>query len=126
MNVKRVLIATALGLVFGVLSWFLATYGAAKPIPRSAIATIILGRTVLGFAIGISAWRVSWWLHGLVLGFIFSLPAAFSARLMGTQIGMQWTPDVAAVLVLVLGLVIGFLIELLTSVVFKARLGSAN
>ena len=117
---KRVVIATALGLVFGVLNWFLATSAAPKPLPRSGIATIILGRAVLGFVIGNSAWRMSWWLHGLLVGFIVSLPAAFAVRLMSTPLGMS--PDVATVLVLVLGLVIGFLIELLTSVVFRARL----
>ena len=117
---KRVVIVTALGLVFGVLNWFLATSAAPKPLPRSGIATIILGRAVLGFVIGNSAWRMSWWLHGLLLGFIVSLPAAFAVLLMSTPLGMS--PDVATVLVLVLGLVIGFLIELLTSVVFRARL----
>ena len=117
---KRVLIATALGLVFGVLNWFLAAFAAPKPLPRSAIATIILGRAVLGFVIGNSAWRMSWWLHGLLLGFIVSLPAAFAVRLMTTQLEML--PNVASVLVLVFGMVIGFLIELLTSVVFRARL----
>ncbi len=119
---KRVLIATALGLAFGVLNWFVATFAAPKPIPRSGIATIILGRGVLGFVIGNSAWRIRWWLHGLLLGFIVSLPAASGARLMSMQFGMS--PDVLPVLVLLLGLVIGFLIELLTSVIFKARLES--
>lgn len=117
---KRVLIATALGLVFGVLNWLLAAFAAPKSLPRSGIATIILGRAVLGFVIGNSAWRMSWWLHGLLLGFIVSLPAAFAVRLLSPQFGMS--PDVAPVLVLVLGVVIGFLIELLTSVVFRARL----
>ena len=117
---RRLLIATALGLVFGVLSWFLATFAAPKPIPRSGIAAIILGRAVLGFVIGISAWKMSWWLHGLLLGFVISLPAAFAVRLMSMQLVMS--PNVAALLLLALGLVIGFLIELLTSVVFKARL----
>lgn len=116
---KRVLIATALGLVFGVLNWLLAAFGTPKPLPRSGIATIILGRAVLGFVIGNSAWRMSWWLHGLLIGFIVSLPAAFAVRLMSAQFEMS--PDLAAVLVLVLGMVIGFLVELLTSVVFKAR-----
>ena len=117
---RRVLIATAFGLVFGVLNWLLAAFAAPKPLPRSGIATIILARAVLGFVIGNSAWRMSWWLHGLLLGFIVSLPAAFAVRLMPTLLAMS--PDLAAVLVLVLGMVIGFLIELLTSVVFRAKL----
>jgi ABC-type Mn2+/Zn2+ transport system permease subunit len=90
-----------------------------KPLPRSAIATLILGRAVLGFVIGNSAWRINWWLHGVLLGFIISLPAAFAVRLMYRLYEMS--PDVMTVLVLVLGMVIGLLIELFTSVVFKAR-----
>ena len=117
---RRVLIATAFGLVFGVLNWLLAAFAAPKPLPRSGIAAIILARAVLGFVIGNSAWRMSWWLHGPLLGFIVSLPAAFAVRLMPTLLAMS--PDLAAVLVLVLGMVIGFLIELLTSVVFRAKL----
>jgi hypothetical protein len=117
---KRVLIATALGLVFGVLNWLLAAFAAPKPFPRSGIATMILGRAVLGFVIGNSAWRVKWWLHGLLLGLIVSLPAVSAVRLMSPQFGMS--PDVAAVLVLGLTVVIGFLIELFTSVVFRARI----
>ena len=116
---KRVLIATALGLVIGVLNWPVAAFVAPRPLPRSGIATIILGRAVLGFVIGNSAWRVKWWLNGLLLGFIVSLPAAFAVRLMSPLLAMS--PDVAAVLVLVIGVAIGFLIELVTSVVFGAR-----
>lgn len=114
---RRVWIATALGLVFGVLNCLVIALAA--PIPRSGIATVVLARTVLGFVIGISALRMSWWSHGLLLGFIVSLPAAFAARLMAAQFRMS--PNVAPVLVLAAGLVIGFLIELLTSAVFKAR-----
>ncbi len=120
---RRLMIATVLGLVFGVLN-SLAVLAAPNRVPRSAIATIILGRGVLGFAIGVSALRMKWWLHGLLLGFVFSLPAAFAARLMWMQFGMA--PNALAVLALLVGLAIGFLIELLTSVVFKARLQSAS
>ncbi|MBI4876118.1 MAG: hypothetical protein HY822_15885, partial [Acidobacteria bacterium] len=104
---KRVLIASALGLVFGVLNWLLAVFAAPKPLPRSGIAAMILGRALLGFVIGNSAWRMNWWLHGLLLGFIVSLPAAFAVRLMSAQMAMS--PNAAGVLVLVLGMVIGFL-----------------
>ena len=112
---KRLFIATVLGLLLGVVEWAIARAGAAAPIPWSGVPTIILGRTVLGFAIGISASRMAWWLHGLVLGFVFSFPPAFGAL----WIGMKWTPGFVAVLVS--GLIIGLLIELITSVVFKAR-----
>jgi len=116
---RRILIATASGLVFGLLHCFGAfvTHG---PMPRSAIATFVLARGVLGFVIGISVLRMSWWLHGLLLGFVVSLPAALSIRLMPSM-SFGVSPNVLSMLVLLLGLVIGFLIELLTSVVFKAK-----
>jgi hypothetical protein len=116
---RRVLIATSLGLVFGVLNWLVGISTTAKPLPRSFIAAIILGRAVLGFVIGISCWKIRWWWHGVLLGFIVSLPAAFAMRLMSTP--FTTSPDVSTVLGLVVGMVIGFLIELFTSVVFKAK-----
>jgi len=114
LSAKRLSIATVLGLVFGFLSWLVAGYVVTTPIPWSGAVTIILGRGALGFAIGLSAWRISWWLHGLLLGFIFSLPAAFAALLFG----MNWNPGFLAVLLG--GLLIGFLIEFMTTVAFRA------
>jgi hypothetical protein len=90
------------------------------PIPRSAIATFVLARGVLGFVIGISVLRMSWWLHGILLGFVVSVPAALSIRLMPSM-SFGVSPNVLSMLALLLGLVIGFLIELVTSVVFKAK-----
>ncbi len=117
---KRLLIATVLGLLFGVVEWVIARLSATAPVPWSGVCTIILGRTVLGFAIGVSALRMTWWLNGLVFGFIFSLPQAFGAL----WVGMKWTPGFVAVLVS--GLIIGFLIELITSAGFKARVALAT
>ena len=91
LSAKRLLIATVLGFVCGLLSWVGARAVAPDPIPWPGVFAIILSRTVLGFAIGLSAWRVVWWLHGLVLGLIFSLPAAFG----GLWMGMGWYPGFA-------------------------------
>jgi len=115
---RRTLLATAWGLVFGLLNCLVA-FAAPKPFPRSAIATIILARGISGFFIGISALKMHWWSHGLLLGFIVSLPAATAARLM-VSLHFGLSPNALSGLVLLLGLAIGFLIELLTSVVFKA------
>jgi hypothetical protein len=114
MNTKRLWIATVLGLVLGFVEWLLARGAGAVEIPWTGMVTIILSRGVLGFAIGISTWRLRWWSHGLALGLIFSLPQAFGAL----WVGFDWVGGLVAVLVL--GLVIGLLIELVTSVVFKA------
>ncbi|MBI1786569.1 MAG: hypothetical protein HYR60_03320 [Acidobacteria bacterium] len=118
MNTKRLFIATILGLLFGLLNWlFVMNVITAPPLPLwPGALTIILGRGALGFAIGLSAWRIPWWLHGLVLGFIFSLPAAFVVPLLG----MTWIFSPLPVLA---GMLIGLLIELITSVGLKARTG---
>ena len=132
MNAKRLLIATALGLLFGLLNWLLvrnvamaplgwlgARNVAAPPLGWPGALIIILARGALGFAIGLSAWRIAWWLHGLLLGFIFSLPAAFVLLWLGTT----WTFSPLPVLA---GMLIGFLIELITSVGFKATAGAPS
>lgn len=117
---RRILIATILGLIFGVISYFLVQPSAPPGgIPTSGVLAIILGRGVMGFAIGISACQIRWWLHGIVMGFIFSLPGAFGAAWLGFgQPGL--------VKVLIMGIVSGFLIELITTVIFKARVSEVR
>ncbi|HWB87049.1 MAG TPA: hypothetical protein VG675_23100 [Bryobacteraceae bacterium] len=68
---------------------------------------------MLGFGIGISAWKAHWALHGIVLGIIFSLPGAADAvwNHAGALGFWGW---------LISGLVIGFLIELFASPIFHA------
>ncbi len=117
---KRILIATILGLIFGVISYLLAKpYAPAGGIPTSGVLAIIMGRGVMGFAIGVSACRMRWWLHGILMGFIFSLPGAF---------GAVWLGFGQAILVrsLITGIVYGFLVELITAVVFKARVSESR
>jgi hypothetical protein len=116
---KRMFIATVLGLLLGVVEWQVAKASGTASIPWSGVCTIILGRAVLGFAIGVSASKMTWWLNGLVLGFIFSLPPAFGAL----WVGMKWAPGFVAAIVS--GLIIGFLIELITTAGFKAKVAVA-
>ena len=112
MNVRRITMTTVLGLVLGAVEWLLATGATNTQIPSAGILAIVLSRGVLGFAIGISACELQWWLHGLFLGFVFSLPRAFST----VWVAGQWTFDFAAVLIA--GLAIGFLIQLGAAVEF--------
>lgn len=67
----------------------------------------------MGFGIGISRWQIRWWVHGLTMGLIFRVPLAYTVLWIGEETG-----DV--ILMLLTGLMFGFLIELLTTVVFKA------
>lgn len=111
---KRVVCATVWGIILGFVAWALAImiYGA---IPASGIVAIILSFIVMGFVIGISAWKIKWWIHGFSIGLIISLPSSFGAVWVGGGTAFILYKVVA-------GIIFGFLIELLTTVVFKAEL----
>jgi len=113
LSAKRVIIATICGAVFGVVCMYLASSNpnATEPLSASVKWSIFFSRTVMGFAIGISVLPLAWWLHGIVMGIIFSLPLAFGVLdrfniFIGT---------------IVLGIVYAVLTELITTVIFKAK-----
>ena len=112
LTTKRVFIATICGFIFGLVCMYLASSnpeGGAMPAVYKW--NIILSRTLLGFTIGISALRMGWWLHGIVIGIIASLP-------MGIAV---WGRPGIVVGTIVMGIIYGFLTELITTVLFKAR-----
>jgi hypothetical protein len=117
---KRVTIATICGLLSGLFCIIadieagLASNVAAQ-LPYPVIGEILCNRTLVGFAIGISGLALYHWsLHGIAMGFLFSLPLAFSC-LMTPQY-----PGKLFVLTLVFGMLYGLFAEFVTSVVFKA------
>lgn len=83
MSKKRVTVATTVGLACGVLASVTEVYGFKHPLPPSLLTSIVLSRTVLGFIIGISAWRTSWWWHGMALGVVLNLPLALAVKWAG-------------------------------------------
>jgi hypothetical protein len=109
---KRVIIATISGVVFGFvcLGFALSNPDSSETLSSTVRWSIVIGRTMLGFMIGISALRLKWWLHGIVLGIIASIPMAIPII----------DNTVIAVSTVVMGIVYGFLIELITSVLFKS------
>lgn len=110
LTTKRVVIATICGLVFGFVCLFLASSNP-EPLPNMVKWSIIVGRTMLGFTIGISAIRLNWWLHGIVLGIIVSIPMAIPVLdRMEIAIGT-----------VVMGIIYGFLTDLITTILFKAK-----
>lgn len=117
---KRLIVATLSGLVFGFVCLGFACSG--KEDFNSWLAvSIIFSRTLIGFAIGISRFPMKHWtIHGIVMGFIFSIPLAFSAGFMPEEEGM--TVENIFVATLVMGMIYGFLIELITTALFKARI----
>jgi len=119
MKIKRLFLATLLGLMFGFVCFGFACSGQ-NEISTILVTNIILGRTLIGVAIGISRFPMKHWsLHGIILGFVFSLPAAFGAMLAPEN--PEFGYEMLFVSTVVMGMIYGFLIELLTSVVFKLR-----
>ena len=119
MKTKRLIIATLLGLAFGFVCYGMASSGP-EEISLILAVNIILSRTLIGFGIGISRFSFKHWsIHGIIMGLIFSLPAAFGAMLGPENPKFSYTMMFIATLGM--GIVYGFLIELFTTVVFKAK-----
>lgn len=119
MKTKRLIISTLSGVLFGFICYGFASSGQAEIAIILAI-NIILGRTLIGVAIGISRFTLKHWsLHGIVMGFIFSLPAGFGAML-GPE-NPEFSHKMMLIATIVMGIIYGFLIEVITSVIFKAR-----
>jgi hypothetical protein len=118
-NSKRLIIASLSGLFFGFVCFGLASSGSAK-LPWPVGADIITSRMLIGVAIGISSIALGHWsIHGLVMGFLFSIPLAFGALMAPDNPDFSKTAMVVSTVVL--GMVYGLLIELITSVFFKAK-----
>ena len=105
MFTKRMIIATIMGVVSGIVCWRLSTSGG-QVMHWSIATSTVLGRVLLGFGIGISAWKLAWWLHGLVLGVIFSIPMAFSSLMAPEQALFVFIGTI------VMGAIYGIVIEL--------------
>ena len=119
MKTKRLITASLLGLVFGFVCFGMAS-GGPNEIPQILAINIILGRTLIGFGIGISRFSFKHWsLHGVLMGLIFSLPAGFGAMLAPEN--PDFSHNMMFVSTIGMGMVYGFLIELITTVLFKAK-----
>ncbi len=117
---KRLIIATLSGLLFGFVCFGFACSGPNEIVPWLGVS-IIAGRTLLGFGIGISRFSMKHWtIHGLVMGLLFSLPMGFSAMLGPGNPDMS--AETIAISTVVMGIIYGFLIELITTVLFKAKM----
>lgn len=119
MKSKRLIISTLLGVVFGFVCFGFASSGNNEVSTLLAL-NIVLGRTIIGVAIGISCLACKHWsLHGIIIGFVFSLPLAFGAML-GPE-NPEFNHTMIFISTLVMGVIYGFLIELITTVLFKAK-----
>ncbi len=110
----RLLVTTLLGFVFGVVCWLLSSSGQ-QEMTTGVAWSIIFSRTLIGFVIGISAWKINYMLHGIIMGFIVSLPMALST-LGVPELGIK-----VFLGFLIMGIIYGFLIELITHLILKEK-----
>ncbi len=107
---KRVVIATILGVICGILCWLGGKFSAGMEFTPAMIASIILNRALIGFVIGISGWKIHYLVHGVIIGALGTLPIAVYGGVSGfitlTLFGMLW----------------GFSIELFTTKIFKTAI----
>ena len=111
---KRLLIATLFGILCGLICISGAKIAGFEP-DTPVVVSAFLNRTMIGFMIGISAIRIHYLPHGILLGFIGSIPVAIIAAFGGIA-GM--------VGFLVFGIIWGIAIELGTTKLFKAPVPS--
>ena len=113
-STKRIIIATIFGIITGVLCYLGGKYYADVEFTTGTMLSTILNRTLIGFVIGISLFKLNWALHGIIMGIIVGLPLSTAA--IGE--GGFWT-------LLIFSIIWGFIIELFTTVVFKSKHPSA-
>ncbi len=114
MYAKRFWLALIFGTVAGLVCAWTGYAQTPEDIRTMVFVSVVLNRALIGFIIGISAWKMGWVMHGLVIGLIGTLP--LSAPLIFTaEAGFE-----PFLIYTVAGLVWGFLIELLVTKLFKA------
>ncbi|HET7751916.1 MAG TPA: hypothetical protein VFK81_21155 [Terriglobales bacterium] len=108
---KRIAIATICGVVAGLVCVSIGAIAGVKITP-AGFGWAVLNRTLLGFVIGISALRLHWAWHGVLMGAVVGSLFAYSLWLLG---GPAWLVPA----VLTGSMVFGLGIEFFTTVVFK-------
>jgi len=114
---KRLIIATLFGFIMGIICYLGGKYGLKDDINTTMFFYILLNRALIGFVIGISTMRMHWALHGILLGFIVGIPFSVGSLL-------EQNKSEVFIASVVLSIVYGFIIELSTSVVLKAKAAS--
>jgi len=114
---KRLIICIILGFIMGILCYLGGKWAGIEFTTGITWGTIF-NRVFIGFAIGISAWKMNYLVHGIIIGLLFSIPMAFGALDQG---GCN-----SFIVIEIFGAVWGFLIELLATLVFKAPMKLAE
>ena len=112
MRGMRLLVTTILGFLFGVVCWLISSSGQPQ-MPPAMSWSIIFSRALIRFVIGISGWKINHMIHGIILGFIVSIPMALgSLAFQGFKIFLG---------TLIMGMIYGFLIELISHLILKEK-----
>ena len=108
---KRLILSIILGMIAGLACAYVSKDQLLAKFPAEMVSPMMCGtalnRTIIGLLIGVSAWRMHWALHGIIMGFLGSLPLAAPA-------------GNAIFIIAGAGIVWGFLIELIVTVIFRA------
>lgn len=120
---KRVIIATSSGLLMGLICWAGAVYFLGNRYDVPQLVSIFLHRGIMGFVIGISALRMNWHLHGLLLGLVIG--SLFAIYVLVT-VDVHGTPMWIIMGLFPLGALYGWLIELITTRVFGLPPGAVD
>jgi len=91
----------------------MASTDPSQPMTLGLKLSILFSRGITGFMIGISALKLKWWSHGIILGAVGSIPMAFP---------IMNDPNIM-IATFVMGIIYGLVIELVTSILFKAKQG---
>jgi hypothetical protein len=90
------------------------TIGVGASLPAEVIARMLLNFTLMGFVIGVSPLRWHWVINGLFFGMVLGALEGLASVAAGLPLFVP----------LVYSMVVGLLIEFVTSVVFKAGMQS--
>ena len=104
------IVATVCGAIFGFVCILIQRYEPGVPFWPTSVSSLI-HHSVMGFTIGVSSLRIHWAPHGILWGFLFGI--FFAMVLVETPLGF-WGPFGFMIL-------FGFLIELITTVIFKLK-----
>ena len=116
MSYKRLYLATLMGVLCGVVCCLMSS--SSGPLPLKMLANIFSSRVLIGIVIGLSAWKMPWGMHGALMGLIVGFPSALGAMMGASAQFGKWE---LFSMTLVMGIIYGFIIELVTSGLFKAR-----
>jgi hypothetical protein len=117
--IRKILLATGTGAIFGFQLWRLAKYGFAISIPWQGSVWIFFSQVFLGFSIGIFELG-KWWKRGPVFGLFLGISCAFGAN----ALGLKWAPY--GVVSIAASLVDGLLIAFFADNLFPRTVASTD